>query len=169
MKRIAFRIYVGLLLLWLLACGLRALLPQWGNYHNCSTLRELEPPCFCTDCSGLSAYYHLHGVPLAEYAELSKRLEQAQPGTRFFCGPGNIVLLTPQDEAAPELTPSAQAELVAWIHEVTISVPKQHTTTTMSSTPSANLGLPRSSHSSCVKPTSVAKVPMSPMRILHRR
>lgn len=117
MKGIALRIYIGLLLLWLLACGLRVLLPRWGNYYSCSTLREWEPPCFCTDCSGLSAYYHLNGVPLAEYAALSKRLEQAQPGTQFFCSPGNIVLLTPSGKAAPKLTPAAQAELIAWIFE----------------------------------------------------
>lgn len=54
-------------------------------------------------------------------------------------------------------------------YEVIIRVPKQHTTTAMSSTPSANLGLLRSSHSSCVKPTSAATAPMSPMRILHSR
>lgn len=117
MKRIAIRIYIGLLLLWLLACGLRVLLPRWGNYYSCSTLREREPLCFCTDCRGPSAYYHLNGVPLAEYAALSKRLERAQPGTQFFCCPGNIVLLTPSGKAATQLTPAARAELSAWIFE----------------------------------------------------
>ena len=123
MRRVK-HIYLGVLGAWLLVCGGRALLPWVGNYQ-------------------LVEYMDGHGVyisgvwnekagqqPAHIYAELNKRLEAAQPGTRFFFSPWmegceficQGLIVSPIREGKAALSPEAKKVMLEWEEETGIFV-----------------------------------------------
>ena len=71
----------ALLGLWLMACSIRALIPWLGNYQT----KQFISGSFYI--SGVESNAVTGAQTASVFAELNKRLEAAQPDTRFFCSP----------------------------------------------------------------------------------
>lgn len=120
--KLAKRIYLGLLGLWLLACSIRALIPWLGNYQT----KQFISGSFYI--SGVESNAVTGAQPASVFAELNKRLEAAQPDTRFFCSPWEesgeyycqALILKSVRAEAPELSPVARKVLQEWVAETGI-------------------------------------------------
>ena len=118
------RIYLGVLVTWLLICGVRALVPWLGNFQ----LAEYKSGrgYFSTRPTNMEAGEQ----PAHIYAELNKRLEIAQPGTRFYFSPWEEwglficqgVIMTPIRDGEPVLSPEAKRVMQEWEQETGIDV-----------------------------------------------
>lgn len=120
--KLAKRIYLGLLGLWLLACGVRALLPWLGNYQD----MRFASGAFYTsahDCNEAAGT-----LPASIFAELNKRLEATQPDTLFFLSPWEecgdyrcqALILKSVSGEAPMLSPAAGKVVQEWEAETGI-------------------------------------------------
>lgn len=118
MKRLK-RIYLGVLFLWLLACGVRWLMPYCGGNYSCYyTGGEY---CFCS----YNAEDKMRKVPACRYAELNRRLEAAHPGALYFFYPskkhhwvGKLFVVPLQRDYYVEMPPDARAVLDAWMQKI---------------------------------------------------
>lgn len=112
------RIYLSVLFLWLLACGVRGLMPYFGGYYS---LYHTRGDCFC--CS-YNTNDTMSKVPACRYAELNGRLEARHPGARYFFYPdknaewvGEMFAVPVQRELVC-LPSEAAALLHAWKQEI---------------------------------------------------
>ena len=110
------RLYCFILALWLVACGLRFPLSYLGDYYRVGfdgvhgwRFWSSAPP---------SAK-----VPLFRFAELNRRLAEAQPGSRFYFTPTDRgdnhmgIIVSPAMDGSEILSPAAEEVLKTWVSE----------------------------------------------------
>lgn len=109
------RLYWLIPALWLVICALRCSLNYFGGYHRVGFdgvhgwFLSTAPP------SGK--------VPLSRFAELNRRLAEAQPGSRFYFTPtagGDAhmgIIVSPVMGGSEKLSPAAEEVLKSWISE----------------------------------------------------
>ncbi len=115
-------IYLAVLFLWLLACGVRWLLPYFGEYY--SLYYTGGKICFCC----YDDKDKMGKVPASRYAELNRQLETLHPGARYFFYPDKNdewvgeMFVVPVQRDFVKMPPDVEAALHDWKQEMARSL-----------------------------------------------
>lgn len=110
------RLYCFILLLWLVACGLRFPLSCLGDYHRVG-FDGVHGWRVCSSAPPSGK------VPLSRFAELNKRLAGVQPGSRFYFTPTSGgdnhmgIIVSPVIGGSEKISPAAEEVLEIWVSE----------------------------------------------------